>query len=85
MVKNNKLVSIFCMSLFLIGIASPRRCENLKKALPPFEAAIPQTLNVQGKLTNSKIYKDRTNVYIDMFPSDPSGSLDDFFLGGYNG
>ena len=34
-------ISIFCMSLFLIGIASPRRCENLKKALPPFEAAIP--------------------------------------------
>ena len=37
------------------------------------------------KMEKGRIYKDILNVSIDIFPSDPSGSLDDFFLGGYNG
>lgn len=36
-------------------------------------------------IVKERIYKDENSIYIDIFPSDLSGSLDDFFLGGHNG
>ncbi len=69
---SKKMVLIFCM--FLLAV--------------PF--CLAKNFNVTSNgdslfFVNGKIYEDRTNVNIDMSPSDSSGSLDDFFLGGCNG
>ena len=50
-------------------------------ALSPY--VLGSVMGCLGDFSDGKIYKDITHINIDMSPSDPSGSLDDFFLIGF--